>query len=559
MKLRTCVTPAGEFVYGIHKPRYRVTNLRQEDRIESLGLNGDARHLDNRANFPPVDVLVEKGDRVFEIANAFPFRGTTYISESWAERKALKPASICLADPPAVSLSATLKTVLGAEALSEEHLTALFKRLPSPVRLALATTSTDADELERLAGLSCAFVFAPDTGRPVGLQYRATANGRLRPLIYDHAFFDAVANNFFLPDDYKEVMVLRPGAQGESEIVGEYRQQGPDAVSHVFEYLRRNSYIPWGHYAANMADDAVRYRINDLMAEDFTGLRHLYYQRTYVRLAEELGLPIMARWKCLRREEIEELRQKIAAALIAREAGFAAAPSPMRFSSTVWGWNYGFACAPQGYRLHASHQHIHQQYALVPASGVGCRNGVEDEGDEFRPFSCGDMIAEFINEYGRQTGQAFFQDYLRAIRNNKRMDGLNTGPASLVVYEDEWVMLFVPKAQTSQWELQLMTLKPAGNIVETDLETRNALDKTMLTALQVLTGLGARMVTTIEYAKRFANCYNAESDDEQHLLYVFLPRLPESPGGFSEAQLRWICGHYPEDFAAACRQQLAGR
>ena len=42
----------------------------------------------------------------------------------------------------------------------------------------------------------------------------------------------------------------------------------------------------------------------------------------------------------------------------------------------------------------------------------------------------------------------------------------------------------------------------------------------------------------------------------QHLLYAFLPRLPESPGAFSEAQLRFINGHYPEDFAAVCRQQL---
>jgi len=40
------------------------------------------------------------------------------------------------------------------------------------------------------------------------------------------------------------------------------------------------------------------------------------------------------------------------------------------------------------------------------------------------------------------------------------------------------------------------------------------------------------------------------------LLYAFLPRLPESPGAFSEAQLRWINGHYPEDFAASCRRRL---
>ena len=61
------------------------------------------------------------------------------------------------------------------------------------------------------------------------------------------------------------------------------------------------------------------------------------------------------------------------------------------------------------------------------------------------------------------------------------------------------------------------------------------------------------MVTVIEYAKRFD-----EEDSDQRLLYAFLPRLPESPGAFSEAQMRWICGHYPEDFAIACRRQLQG-
>ncbi len=42
-------------------------------------------------------------------------------------------------------------------------------------------------------------------------------------------------------------------------------------------------------------------------------------------------------------------------------------------------------------------------------------------------------------------------------------------------------------------------------------------------------------------------------ENDQRLLYSFLPKLPESPGAFSETQLRWINGHFPEDFAAACR------
>jgi len=59
-------------------------------------------------------------------------------------------------------------------------------------------------------------------------------------------------------------------------------------------------------------------------------------------------------------------------------------------------------------------------------------------------------------------------------------------------------------------------------------------------------------VTNIEYSKRFDS-----TDTDQRLLYSFLPRLPHSPGAFSEAQLRWITGHYPEDFALACRSRLA--
>ena len=67
----------------------------------------------------------------------------------------------------------------------------------------------------------------------------------------------------------------------------------------------------------------------------------------------------------------------------------------------------------------------------------------------------------------------------------------------------------------------------------------------------MLGAMGARMITTIEYSKSVV-----DSDADQRLLVSFLPRLPESPGAFSEAQLRWINGHYPEDFALACRRHL---
>ena len=134
------------------------------------------------------------------------------------------------------------------------------------------------------------------------------------------------------------------------------------------------------------------------------------------------------------------------------------------------------------------------------------------------------------------------------------MDENAAGEQSLVVFEDERVMLFVPKAQTSQWELQLMPKVPAGNIFEAGPALRQSLDLAILTAVKTLGAMGARMITSIEYNKPID-----EGNDGQRLLVAFMPRLPESPGAFSEAQLRFINGHYPEDFALACRRHLPPR
>jgi hypothetical protein len=98
-----------------------------------------------------------------------------------------------------------------------------------------------------------------------------------------------------------------------------------------------------------------------------------------------------------------------------------------------------------------------------------------------------------------------------------------------------------------------MPKTPVGNIVEADLPMRRSLDHAILTAVKVLGSMGARMVTGIEYSKPVGN-----GNDDQRLLVALLPKLPETPGAFSEAQLRWINGHYPEDFALACRLHLPG-
>lgn len=533
MNLRTCVCPDGRFVYGLHRPDYTVTNLRRGQYPEDLGIMPDGSVVDNRGNFPAGDVNVPEADRIYEIPNPFPFRGTTYIGKPWADARAADPASIALPRRPQVSCRPSLEKWLGKPP-SRQDLARYFASLPDPMLLALASCSTDPEELAVLAEQSCEMEFG-EPARPIRLRYRKDDRDRTRPVLLNKALFETVVNNPALPDSYKTVMVLRPGVQGESEIVGEWSE--PAAASHIFEYLRRNSYIPHGHYAANMAHDCVRYAVGSLTMSDMSGLRHLYYQRTMCRLACELEIELPSDPKSMTADDIEVLRQKTLLKLRSTDS------ESLHFTATLWGWNYGFDFAPSGYRLHASHQQIHQQFSLVPqhVPAHGKSTGLETS------YSCGDLVAEFIRSYRRETGQPFFDTYIKAIRTNSRMDG-GTGESSLIVYQDANVILFVPKAQTSQWELQLMTVKPVGNILEADLNTRKSIDRAMFIAMNTLDALGARMITSMEFSKRFDT-----QDDDQRLLYCFLPKLPESMGAFSEAELRFINGHYPEDFAIACR------
>ena len=526
--LRTCVSPEGHFVYGVHRPRFTAENFRQQDHLADLGVLPDGSPHRNTANFPTGPVDEPAADWIFEVPNAFPFRGTTYIGKAWADATAAKPDRIKLPQAPEISFFSNHgDKQVAAQAIRD---------LPRPLQLALALSSSDARDLCCLAHMACTFCVHKESGRPWGLAYEKRNDGRIRAVIKDEALFEAVANNRYLPDDYKQAMVLRPGAQGESEIMGEWFRPGPH--SHVFEYLRRNSYIPWGHYAANMANDAVRYRVKDLTGQDMAGMRHLYYQRSYSRMAGLLHIKAVGNGRSLTNAELEALRKQIMEKIHGGQK--------TDFDRTLWGWNYGFDYAPSGYRLHASHQQIHQQYALIPST-VTLANG-----DGSLPaYACGDLVSEFIKTFRRETGRGFFNCYEKAIRGNYRMDGSNTAEKSLVVFEDDRVMLFVPKAQTSQWELQLMPKVSVGNIFEADPGMRRSLDRSIRIAVQTLGAMGARMITSIEYSKAI----NADSAD-QRLLVAFMPRLPESPGAFSEAQLRFINGHYPEDFALVCRRNL---
>ncbi|MCX5877244.1 MAG: hypothetical protein NT087_13295, partial [Deltaproteobacteria bacterium] len=276
------------------------------------------------------------------------------------------------------------------------------------------------------------------------------------------------------------------------------------------------------------------------------GLRHLYYQRTFLHLAVQLGLPLPSGRKAMARATLEELRLAVIQSLREKDA------SVLPFTATLWGWNYGFDFSASGYRLHASHQQIHQQFAMLPQTVSAWHHGGQAAHEPVPSYACGDLIAEFCEQYQKETGCDFFSAYLKAIRNNRRMDGMEGENTSLIVYENEEIMLFVPKAQTSQWELQIMPLGAVGNILEADAATRAALDRALLIAQKILARLGARLVSSIEYSSRIT-----AKPGDQRLLYALLPKLPYSMGAFSEAQLRWVNGHFPEDFAAACRLHLS--
>ncbi|MBF0411087.1 MAG: hypothetical protein HQK70_00070 [Desulfamplus sp.] len=576
--LRTCVSEEGQFIVGIHKPSFNVTLLRDNRYIQSLGALTDNTLVKNEINFPDKDVEEKAADVIYEIPNPFPFRGVTYINSAWADQNVGKPEQIKIPPASDCSLYKMLNSWLFESQNSSKQIkNSSFKefliKLPSPLKIALAQSTTDPDDLIALIPLCCT-VIHDENGNPSGLMFKKDNKGRIVPDIHDHTLFELIANNPYLPDSYKRVMVLKPGIQGTSEITGEWLEIN-ESKSHVFEYLRRNSYIPWGHFAANMADDTVRYCVNDLTMADMTGMRHLYYQRTYVRLAEQLNLVFNSNSATLCSDALEEFRINIITTLKENKN------KELAFNGSLWGWNFGFGYAQSGYRLHASHQQIHQQYAMIPKR-ISNMSGLEvkipsnsnshnlnqansqtlnqTENQTFLSYACGDMVADFIASYKSITGRQFFDNYINAVRTNKRTDfeierkinDKNSLPSSLIVYEDQNIMLFVPKAQTSQWELQIMALKPCGNILEADSAMRYSLDRAILASLQILESMGARMVTSIEFSKRFDS-----ADKDQRLLYAFMPKIPESPGAFSEAQLRWINGHYPEDFAQSCRAKYS--
>lgn len=528
--LRTCVHPSGRFAAGIHRPSFTVANNRMTSAIMSLGKADNGTVIDNRANFPQGDLHFASADKVYEVPNAFPMWGVTYILGDIAEKNGSHGPDFSFIPRGDTSLEA----IPGLDDVD-------LRELPRPILLTIAQLCTHVPLLLRLLPLCADFIFEGSSTVPAGLRFVKGPEGMLKPSVRDSDLYETLGNNPWLPDEVKAVMLLNPGIQGHNPIVGEYVSKDR---THIWEYLRANSYIPWGHFAANMAQDAVRYSVRDLDMEDVRGLRHLYYQRTYCRLAADLNAGLEKRG-LMSPMELEELRLDV----LARLRRLMDAGGDPFFTACLWGWNYGYDFSPSGFRLHASHQQIHQQFALIPARVQPVDASVP--GMEYLPsYAAGDNVAWFATEYRRRYGVSFFDAYVHAIQENRRMDGRDDLPSSLVIEGDENAILFVPKAQRSQGELQIMTLKPVSNILEADLQMRQTLDRLIFKAVRALDGLGARMITCFEISGRFLD------DPGQRLIYCFLPRHPRSPGAFSERQGRWITGHFPEDYARCCRDVL---
>ncbi|MGQ9745504.1 MAG: hypothetical protein ACUVQV_05870 [Dissulfurimicrobium sp.] len=497
-------------------------------------LDEDGAEVDNSVNFPSGDVEVNEAEGVYEVPNPFSFWGATYILKSQADKLAEAPLGFRFKHEDSKTETSTLLDALLKGRLRDENGRYYsLTDLPRTLLLALAQTSRDPEILKTIALLSCSIVFGPDE-RPVGLHYVKGAACQVWPAIRDADMFDVVVNNPALPDSYKQAMVLIPGVQGPNPIVGEY---GPVGNTHVWEYMRANSYIPWGHYASNMAQDSIRYSVSKLTYEDLVGLRALYYQRIYVQLAISLGLALPGDGIHFSSEDLEGLRSSVAAAIEKRVRSGDDIP----FNAALWGWNYGFDFSPSGYRLHASHQQIHQQFALIPKE-VDSVDGV----GKVPTYAIGDQVARFTAHYRQYHGVPFFSAYINAIYSNKRPDRRTDLPSGLVIYDDDNVIVHAPKAQRSQGEVQIMARSTVGNIVEADESVRRSFDMAIYRVMKGFHCLGAEMVTCYEVSKRFDN-----PDTDQRLFYCFLPRHPQSPGAFSERQERWVTGHYPEDFVVA--------
>ncbi len=179
ISVRSCVSEEGKFVFGIHRPCFKVENLREHDYISCLGAASDGTRVNNDINFPDKNIDVKKADIIYEIPNPFPFRGTTYINSAWADKNAAAPEKISLPVRQKVHFTEDLKQWLNKKGLDGKDADDFLEILPQPLLIALADTSTDPEELAALAKISCSFIFNKNNKIPCGLVFKKDERGDL--------------------------------------------------------------------------------------------------------------------------------------------------------------------------------------------------------------------------------------------------------------------------------------------------------------------------------------------------------------------------------------------
>ena len=66
ISVRSCVSEEGKFIFGIHRPCFKVENLREHNYISCLGAASDGTEVNNDINFPDKNINVKRADIIYK-------------------------------------------------------------------------------------------------------------------------------------------------------------------------------------------------------------------------------------------------------------------------------------------------------------------------------------------------------------------------------------------------------------------------------------------------------------------------------------------------------------
>jgi hypothetical protein len=159
----------------------------------------------------------------------------------------------------------------------------------------------------------------------------------------------------------------------------------------------------------------------------------------------------------------------------------------------------------------ASIQHVHKQAWGMPANGAN--------------------IAERLIE----VSQAYWNhgvDYQKAYYG--ALD-----EAGYVIWQDQWVALYVPYGQSSKSELQVMALRPCGNVTDLKEEEIVSLSKAEYIALRIFKGLGINSFNQVVLSKLLGDTRAPQF----HLVEAFITRDVDL--AVSELSMLFVVDQHP--------------